>query len=52
MSPLMVNVKAVNLHESWKHMVNALHLGENKTSHPQHVESDDSCETQSLVVLP
>jgi hypothetical protein len=32
-------------------MVNAQHNGENKRSHPQDIESVDSCETQPLVVL-
>jgi hypothetical protein len=52
MSPLMVNVKAVNLPETHKHRVNAPHFGENKRSHTQYVESLDSGGTQSLVVLP
>ncbi len=30
MSPQMVNVKAVNLHQSWKDMVNTPHLGRTK----------------------
>jgi hypothetical protein len=52
MSPQMVNVNAVNLHNTYKYLVNAPHLGENKRSHPQHIESFDSDETQPLVVLP
>jgi hypothetical protein len=52
MSPLMVNVNGVNLPDTSTDMVNTPHFGENKRSHPQHVESVDSCETQSLVVLP
>ena len=48
----MVNVKAVNLQQTGKYMVNAHHLGENKRGHPQDVESPDSVGTQSLVVLP
>jgi hypothetical protein len=52
MSPLMVNVNGVNLPDTPKHMVNTPHFGENKRSHPQHVESVDSGGTQSLVVLP
>jgi hypothetical protein len=52
MSPLMVNVNGVNLPDTSKDMVNTPHFGENKKSHPQHVESVDSGETQSLVVLP
>jgi hypothetical protein len=51
MSPDMVNVKAVNVSESWKYMVNALHFGENKRSHPQDIESGDSYGTQPVVVL-
>jgi hypothetical protein len=52
MSPQMVNVNGVNLHDTCKDLVNAPHLGENKRSHTQDVESIDSSETQSLVVLP
>jgi hypothetical protein len=42
MSPQEVNVKAVNLHESWKDMVNAASYGRNETSLTQDVESGDS----------
>jgi hypothetical protein len=48
----MVNVKAVNLPESCKDMVNAPHFGENKRSHPLDIESGVSRRTQALVVLP
>jgi hypothetical protein len=48
----MVNVNGVNLHDTYKDLVNARHLGENKRSHTQDVESIDSSTTQSLVVLP
>lgn len=48
----MVNVKAVNLAEIAKYMVNALHFAKNKAGHAQDVESEDSRETPSLVVLP
>lgn len=52
MSPQMVNVNGVNLHATCKDLVNAPHLGENKRSQPQHIESHRSNKTQSLVVLP
>ena len=48
----MVNVKAVNLHESSKDMVNAASYGRNETSLTQDVESADSGETQPVVLLP
>jgi hypothetical protein len=52
MSPQEVNVKAVNLHESWKDMVNAASYGRNETSPAQDIESGDSWGTQPVVVLP
>jgi hypothetical protein len=52
MSPILVNVKTVNLQQSWKYMVNAAPHGRNETSLTQDVESDDSCGTQPVVVLP
>jgi hypothetical protein len=52
MSPNLVNVKAVNLQQSWKDMVNAASYGRNETSLTQHIESGDSDETQPVVVLP
>ena len=52
MSPNLVNVKAVNLHESWKDMVNAASFGRNETSLTQDIESGDSGETQPVVLLP
>lgn len=52
MSPIKVNVKAVNLHESWKDMVNAASYGRNETSLTQDVESGESGWTQPVVVLP
>ncbi len=48
----MVNVKAVNLHESRKDMVNVASYGRNETSPAQDIESNDSGETQPVVVLP
>ena len=48
----MVNVKSVNLHNSWKDMVNAASYGRNETSPTQDIESGDSEETQPVVVLP
>lgn len=52
MSPPEVNVKAFNLRESWKDMVNAASYGRNETSPTQYVEPGDSRETQPVVVLP
>jgi len=51
MSPIVVNVKAVNLQQSWKYMVNAASYGRNETSLTQDVESGDSGWTQPVVVL-
>lgn len=48
----MVNVKAVNLHESSKDMVNAALYGRNETSLTQDIWLNDSGETQPVVVLP
>jgi len=52
MSPILVNVKAVNLQQSWKYMINAASYGRNETSPAQDVESGDSSGTQPVVVLP
>ena len=52
MSPRRLNVKAVNLGDSWKYMVNAASYGRNETSPAQDIESGDSSGTQPVVVLP
>jgi hypothetical protein len=52
MSLILVNVKAVNLQQSWKYMVNAASYGRNETSLTQDVESGESGWTQPVVVLP